>query len=146
MGYYTAYALEFDGPADALDDFTRDLEDGAIIAEEYAEPLKDMVSYGDNYVDSHKWYGWHEDMKNISLNYPNIHLTLWGDGEDGDDKWIAHFINGEVEVLGSTVVYKELSEEFKRRVHEEQNKPYEKKIPDAGKVVEGTANWYEHYQ
>ncbi len=42
-----------------------------------------------------KWYDWEDDMKLLTKALPGIVLHLKGIGEDHDDIWQAHFLNGK---------------------------------------------------
>ncbi len=45
-----------------------------------------------------KWYDWEDDMKFLSKALPDIVLHLKGIGEDHNDIWRAHFLNGKVQI------------------------------------------------
>ena len=45
-----------------------------------------------------KWYDGTADMKQVSRRYPEAVLTLRGEGEDPDDRWVEYHKNGRVQV------------------------------------------------
>jgi hypothetical protein len=45
-----------------------------------------------------KWYEHVEEMKKMSLAFPNVLFTLAGEGEESGDVWRKYFLNGKVQV------------------------------------------------
>ena len=77
MGYYTTFSLA--------------LEEGP--REQYQRMLEDIDAImGDNGMSSFesvnaKWYSYDEDIRTLSLKYPDIVFRVNGDGEDPSDLW-----------------------------------------------------------
>lgn len=58
-----------------------------------------------------KWYDWKQDMKAISIKYPEVLFTLTGEGEEPGDMWIAYFKHGKMQVCPAQITYPEFNEE-----------------------------------
>jgi hypothetical protein len=86
MGYYTKYELEHEpkslGHSPSIEKEMETLGSG-----EY-DPFEDTV----------KWYEHEEDMKKLSLQFPDVLFTLSGEGEEAGDVWKKYFKNGKVQV------------------------------------------------
>lgn len=90
MGYYTAYSLN------VIDKGTADLD--AIAYNVEAWNLPDYYRYDeDNFQWYAKWYEHEEDMKELSLKFPDTLFDLFGDGEDTEDYWHKYFKNGKMQ-------------------------------------------------
>ena len=85
MGYYTQHELVITG--------TKNLEEVEKIENEIFE--MSGVSYLFN--DECKWYEHDEDMKKISLKYPDYIFELYGDGEEYGDLWKTYYKNGKMQ-------------------------------------------------
>lgn len=107
MGYTTAYSLQYSKPADP---------NWLISVTERAEIEEKLFSYTGCHWDSWnvpggdsevycRWYDWDKDMAALSLEYPDILFTLYGDGEDSDDLWCAYFLNGKKQIAAAEIVY-----------------------------------------
>lgn len=47
------------------------------------------------YGESVKWYEHDKDMRELSLEFPELTFKLHGNGEDADDVWNAYYRNGK---------------------------------------------------
>jgi len=92
MGYYTRYKLETD-PTEVL---------GAAL-EVAPDPLKWAVGDDGNSGDSCKWYDHEQDMRAISLKFPDVTFKLYGDGEEQGDLWHKYFRNGKMQECRAVV-------------------------------------------
>ena len=106
MGYYTYYDLEMH-PAQEKD---RENEiRRAILSKIYGcDPegiAEDEIEFF--LYDELKWYNHNYDMKEISLEYPDIIFVLSGEGEEVGDMWKAYFSNGESEKVGVEFTFSE---------------------------------------
>lgn len=101
MGYYTQYNLELSDESlkDEVADALRELE---VI--NYALD-SNLESY-----DSVKWYNYGEDMKNISLQFPDVLFTLTGLGEESEDIWVAYFKGGKYQYEKAVITLPEFDE------------------------------------
>lgn len=68
MGYYTRY----------------DISDNS---EEIQEAINLKSGYERVDEDSIKWYDCEKDMRDVSVDFPNIVLTVSGEGEESGDIW-----------------------------------------------------------
>ena len=94
MGYYTNFLLKYS----YAEGFNAN-EDDEIIRKDICHSLsriadwmrekdvEELMDYGCEY----KWYNWESDMKELAEEYPNIHFTLEGEGEEQGDIWMADF-------------------------------------------------------
>ena len=62
-----------------------------------------------------KWYTSDADMKQLSSEYPDILFTVYGDGEDSGDLWVAYYKTGKgTDYLKPAIVYPlPMEDEFK---------------------------------
>ena len=84
MGYYTTFRLSAVAgtPIEDIPDF--------------ADTFQNITSYIFQVVlYDIKWYSTADDMKRISLIYPNTVFRLSWSGEDYDDQGIAYYWNGK---------------------------------------------------
>lgn len=96
MGYYTYYSLEMH-PSQEKD---RENEIRRAILSKIYECDSEGVAEDEIeffLMDSLKWYNHEDDMKEISLAYPDIIFILHGEGEETGDVWKAYYSNGESE-------------------------------------------------
>lgn len=109
MGYYTYYNLE-------LLNATNEQE--AEIANWLAKNVFGDEEPNYTYIcdllnDSYKWYNHEDDIRTLSRLYPDIGFTLWGEGEDYDDKWVLYARDGVTTTSYATIVYADPPTEFR---------------------------------
>lgn len=46
--------------------------------------------------DDEKWYEYDEDMRELSLEFPELTFQLTGQGEQKEDRWRRYYRNGQV--------------------------------------------------
>lgn len=108
MGYYTFYEIE-DVSGQNAERLKLDFSNGEILTEYGA--LNQIFEHIPGYAhDTMKWYGYNEDMRRISSEYPNTLIVLSGKGEEAGDMWRAYFRNGEYELAQAQIVYPAPSE------------------------------------
>lgn len=87
MGYLTKYELELEINCD----------DQEILNQIHYF----MKNNSDNYYglgdDNYTWYNHEEEMKKLSVKFPNILFTLYGEGEEAGDIWYKYFKNGKMQ-------------------------------------------------
>ena len=91
MGYYTYLSVEID------------LEEPDV--EQVAEALGDVISDTDvafwrsalSGETEVKWYDGTADMREVSRRHPEAVITLRGEGEDANDRWVEYHHNGRVQ-------------------------------------------------
>lgn len=94
MGYYTRYDL-------------------TNLSDEVIEKVNEISGY--NFSNSYesdgcKWYNRIEDMKEVSLLFPNQLLQIEGEGEESGDIWKAYFKNGKCQVCEAKITFDEFDE------------------------------------
>ena len=84
MGYYTYLSIEIDREEPTVEQ----------VAEAVADVAKDTdVAFWRSALTGEtevKWYDGTADMKQVSRRYPEAVLTLRGEGEDPDDRWVEY--------------------------------------------------------
>ena len=84
MGYYTYLSIEIDREEPTVEQ----------VAETVADVSKDTdVAFWRSALTGEtevKWYDGTADMKQVSRRYPEAVLTLRGEGEDPDDRWVEY--------------------------------------------------------
>jgi hypothetical protein len=101
MGYETKFELDYiSAQSDewSVDKFNQDLNNNKTFGS-YGLPLDS------NDWDKMKWYSWDKDMKELSLEYPNLLLRLAGSGEDDGDMWCAYYMNGKSQMVKAQITY-----------------------------------------
>lgn len=99
MGYYTRYKLE--EPA-----VGRELGwEIAAEMERYDTDYGKLSSFIGGYGESIKWYEHESDMKGFSKRFPDVVLTLHGEGEESGDIWIKYFKNGKMQKVEAQIVF-----------------------------------------
>lgn len=91
MGYYTNYDIS-DNDEDVID------------------AINEESGYGDVQEDTIKWYSCREDMKRISLMFPDRVLSVSGEGEESGDIWTAYYKNGKEQFERAQIVIGEYDE------------------------------------
>lgn len=97
MGYYTDYIVKFDADEDKMD----------LIADQ----LSNIAGYkfydegGALTLNTAKWYDNEKDMKGLSAMHPDILFTVYGNGEESDDMWVAYYLNGVGKSAKAKIVY-----------------------------------------
>ena len=95
MGYYTKFDLTVIGQTE----------------EDHEENLTDKYNDGYPLCDElNKWYNWEKNMKEYSLQYPDLVFKLEGYGEEIGDIWIAYFSNGKVQHCPAIITFDEFDE------------------------------------
>lgn len=91
MGYYTRY----------------DISDNS---EEIQEAINLKSGYERVDEDSIKWYDCEKDMRDVSVDFPNIVLTVSGEGEESGDIWRGYFKDGKGFISKAKLVFEEFDE------------------------------------
>ena len=99
VGYYTNYTLN----VYPVSEDTRFLELIASEVEELGVGLEGNAQ--DGFSVNAKWYEYDEDMVKLSKHFPNQIFELYGDGEYGDDHWVAYYQNGESQHCQGRIEY-----------------------------------------
>lgn len=67
--------------------------------------LLDEVNKGYNpFEDPCKWYEWEEDLRLISLKFPDHYFHLHGHGEEEGDIWAATFKDGKAHIRNAEII------------------------------------------
>jgi len=104
VGYYTDFTLKIDGPEEAVEamrnsDYLSATDYGPLF-ENFYHNKGGLYHWGDV-----KWYEFREDMTEISKRNPDLFFTLWGDGEEDSDLWVAYFYRGKYEEFKAQITY-----------------------------------------
>lgn len=106
MGYYTDFTMKIDGPEDKIQELRDSNEKGAM---DYGHLFENftILQSGLCVWSDVKWYEYKEDMQRISELNPELFFTLWGDGEEEKDLWVAYFYQGQYEWFKAQIAYPE---------------------------------------
>ena len=107
MGYYTYFEMEMEN----LDDNSNVTEEEVVEALIKESAWFDRFDSGKDFEglfnDGLKWYDWEDDMKKVSLSFPNVVFTLMGRGEEYDDLWKCYFYKGRSFYSPAKIIYDE---------------------------------------
>lgn len=62
------------------------------------------------YIDCHgpaRWYGWEDDMFDISLMFPDVRFRLAGSCDYPDDNWHSYYKDGLSETCKAIITYEQ---------------------------------------
>lgn len=111
MGYLTNFRL------DMKDAKTHEpIYEGSMIFHAVREAFEKINKYidFDGLIDGsaelYKWYDWRTQMLQLAREFPSIHFTLSGEGEDRENNWIADFIDNRFAFRRAEIVYPELKD------------------------------------
>jgi hypothetical protein len=93
MRYYIQYTLDHDNPDD------NDAINEAI------EMQTGYIDFSGGSITDNQWDDWYDDMRSVSVRFPDTVFVLTGVSEDNIDMWKARFIDGMVEEVRGEVVY-----------------------------------------
>ncbi|MGQ5176965.1 hypothetical protein ACSQ7W_11750 [Bacillus halotolerans] len=100
MGYYTQYEVEVEKDLEKILEY--------INGEENANGFLEAVFNG--WADELKWYGHEEDMREISRLFPDVLITLKGEGEESGDVWRKYFKNGKMQSCYAKITFDDYDE------------------------------------
>jgi len=89
VGYYTRFTIKAE----------RHLDDVIELAEEISGYTLNEYSH------DIKWYSHVDDMRKVSLDFPDNLITLEGVGEEDGDMWKKYFYNGKCQVAEAIITY-----------------------------------------
>lgn len=106
MGYQTNYKLTWAGDVAKTKPCSHCDGTGKIAVEDIVQEFVDTEPFlysntqpiADSLEDSCKWYDHEEDMRRLSLKFPDVVFTLNGEGEEAGDVWVKYFRNGKMQV------------------------------------------------
>ncbi|MGM0815336.1 MAG: hypothetical protein ACQEUO_07410 [Bacillota bacterium] len=100
MGYYTNFEVEMDKDEDLVREYVNNIS-----------PRKEcLVAAFNGCGDDMKWYECDEDVLEVSRQFPEVLITVKGDGESSRDFWKTYFKNGKMQHCQGRVVYDEFDE------------------------------------
>ena len=91
MGYHTYLSVEIDREEPDVDQVAAAL---AEVNNDTDVAFWRSALLGETEV---KWYDGTADMKQVSQRFPGVVITLSGEGEDSDDRWVEYHHNGKVQ-------------------------------------------------
>ena len=91
MGYYTYLSVEIDKEEPTIDQVAEALAD---VNNDSDAAFWRSALEGETEV---KWYDGTADMRKVSLRHPEAVVTLRGEGEDANDRWVEYHHNGGVQ-------------------------------------------------
>ena len=123
MGYYTYYSLTWEPDEGTYFSKEREIAMNQrfcelfykesleeVKKEFYGKTVEEPETWIDNTLNEEcKWYDYFSDMSILSGEFPEVKFTIYGDGEDSDDKWVAYFYGGKGEFAQAEIVYADTS-------------------------------------
>lgn len=91
MGYYTHYDITENKP-------------------EVIEAIEEISGYYGISDDQIKWYSCRDDMKRVSLMFPDKILHVYGEGEEAGDIWRAAYKNGVEQYQRAKIQFEDFGE------------------------------------
>ncbi|TCM89639.1 hypothetical protein EV294_112104 [Paenibacillus sp. BK033] len=95
MGYYTKYKVKITPESEAV--------------RQSIEADDDLYAIHED-GDSYKWYGHEDDMRELSIKYPEHTFELRGEGEEAGDIWRKYFKNGKMQYCPAQITYEPFDE------------------------------------
>lgn len=123
MGYYTDFKLSVEGNGPVYDKFMQEIEGIRVARGNYDLEMPKLLN---GYYQEMKWYEHEEDMKTLSLEWPNLLFILEGDGENRGDVWKAWFRNGLMHKMEAKIVFETLQPDLDTLLP--LNKEFEEKM------------------
>ena len=101
MGYDTAYSVEIENVPEKSMTQLYDRIEGFLedIWEQNSTTLSGSY-YG-------RGYDWERDLIQVSSEFPEVFITVDGDGEESDDIWRAFIKDGAIQFAAARIVYDE---------------------------------------
>lgn len=119
MGYYTTFELTTKNNKYKVSDIASYMKKAANETDKYY-PFKHCLDeylfedgISDIEMDSYdccKWYGHHEEMIELSKQFPETVFCLYGDGEESGDTWYEYYKNGKSQYCPAKITYDEYDE------------------------------------
>lgn len=115
MGYETRFKLT------ALTDHNYSQRDYLKVLAEInpQEFSPNAESFEEEFEEPRKWYDYKDDMRILSLAFPNTYFLLYGVGEEQGDVWKAYFCNGKVQIIKATLSFKDEPSFAEIRIYEQ---------------------------
>lgn len=119
MGYYTRFELSTKNNKYKVSDIAYYMKKAAHNADNYY-PFKhkfDNYLFNENIFDleidsdgEYKWYEHHEEMLELSKQFPETIFCLYGNGEENGDTWYQYYKNGKSQYCPAKITYDEYDE------------------------------------
>ena len=103
MGYCTAFTLMIDTGQKKISEILTEIDP------DLRDRLDGIDDDGSS-ADSVTWYNHEQDIRELSLAYPDYVFTLYGDGDDSEDMWYKHFKNGKMQACYAKITYDDYDE------------------------------------
>lgn len=100
MGYYTIFKLSAKD-SEITDNMKKEL---SVINRDYFNNMNLIDELIEGWFEA-KWYDYVDNMKMLSLKFPNKVFILEGNGEENEDMWVAYFMNGKVQYEKAKITY-----------------------------------------
>lgn len=108
MGYYTYFSAETNASAEVETQITEELFK---ISSFFNFDKEESVPFSQFMYDMYTtWYDWDKEMVEVSRKFPEVTITMWGNGEESDDMWKCVFKNGKKALVFAEIVYPEITE------------------------------------
>lgn len=101
MGYYTNFEIKVTGTED-FDTIHSTIEQVSDYSFDENPRTKSMSS-----CDTYKWYGWQDNMKEVSRKFPNSLFIVDGIGEEEGDIWRCYFRRGKMDYIEAEIGFRD---------------------------------------
>ncbi len=81
-----------------------------LVWNEIAQHEEMVLAIGDGALktgEKCKWYGFENDMRVLSAQFPAVLFTLEGEGSDKSDIWKAYFLRGKMQMCEAKITFDE---------------------------------------
>lgn len=102
MGYYTEHELTIESVQ--VEEILGQLD------EKEFEVLFESINYDGSFKNRTNWEGMHDEMKKISLKFPELTLSLWGQGDEPDDQWVTYYKAGKMQYVHAEIKFEPFDE------------------------------------
>jgi hypothetical protein len=106
MGYYTRFDGGVSGPPELLAEFEAAAERDETFGQ-YGLELSEWLDGQFFGGDTAKWYGYKDDVTDLSKKFPGLLFWISGEGEESGDIWKAWARNGRFKMVQARIVFDE---------------------------------------
>ena len=100
MSYFTIYQLDLDDTTPTIEQVVSRVVHLAEGSQPDTPGHQQMTRTWQGYLNGDtpiKWYDHENHLRQVSIEWPHVLLTLTGDGEETADSWVKYFRNGKMQ-------------------------------------------------
>ena len=129
MGYNTRYSLSWENGNQFVKQCRHEVPDNALYCPTCGKAVREFTlsSVIGDYIEDHEeiygidrygtsigdytWYSHEDNIKAISLEFPDVLFTLHGEGEEFGDIWNKYFLNGKMQMAKAEIIIPEFDKD-----------------------------------